>query len=100
MKRIIAAFCFMAWSSSAFAGVVDDAKQQIAKEKQATLVSKAKFLLEEKTRLETKLEAVKKKLLKLDDGEDVDVSEPATSGYITINGSTTTYPTFRALVGN
>jgi len=65
MKRVMVAVMFLALSTTAYAGAVKDAQSQIDKEKYDSLVSKAKTLLEKKTRLENDLKEVADKLAKL-----------------------------------
>lgn len=61
----------LAIGASAQSGIVSEAKAKSEKEHHAALVVKAQHFLAEKAKLETRLEAVEKKLEKLEAGQDV-----------------------------
>ena len=68
-----AVLLLLACSLMAQSGVVNEAKDKIAKEHHDALVQKAKQLLAEQSSLEAQLAVVKQRLGKLDAGEDVDL---------------------------
>lgn len=78
MKKaiIIAVLLFsVGITQAACAGVVDEAKGQIAKEKHETLVFKAKQLIQREEEIRKELSAIQLKLEVLERGEDVDISK-------------------------
>lgn len=82
MKQIAMMVLLAVFSGASFGGVIDDAEQQIAKDKQERMVSKAKTLLEKKAKLEIDLADVKKKLTALDNGDDVEINEHPSSATV------------------
>lgn len=94
MKRIAMVLCLVMFAGTAFAGVVEEAKGQISKEKHEALVRKAKDLLNEKASLEEKLSGVKEKLKKLECGEDTETDSDVR--LLTYGTGTITVPAFRS----
>ena len=91
---ILVAICFIVFTGYGFvnAGVTDEAKVKIEKEKHEELVPIAKKLLERKEYLENALADVNKKLKKVDEGEAVEL--PSENCYLrafTTNGNVLSY---------
>ena len=61
---------------SGWAGVVEEASQNIQKEKHDALVVKAQILLKAREITDARLVAIQERLLQLERGEDADVNLP------------------------